>query len=248
MRTGPAEAWANEFVDNHLTAPGGFGTFAAFVARMDETFTDRASEKRARDQLEHLTQSKMTVDEYFNRFETLTREATLTSDRERIRLLEMGVHPTTINAIYASGVVPNLYDDYKTRILQFGRLQEQRREQLALTKAATTTRPTPVAHHQQQHPPHRPAPSAPHAHKTPSGTVFHGAGAPMDVDKVRTTNRCFGCGEIGHFRNACPHSDKRKVNLRAFVTEELTAEEREELLMALAGPMGTVEEGESDFV
>ena len=64
----------------------------------------------------------------------------------------------------------------------------------------------------------------------------------MDVDKLRVNNRCFGCGKEGHFHNQCPDANKRKFNIRAFVMEELTPEEREEFLVELVGEETPAEE------
>jgi len=75
--------------------------------------------------------------------------------------------------------------------------------------------------------------------------VTPGAGALMDIDKLKREVKCFNCGETGHFRRDCPH-DKRKINIRAML-EQLEDEERDELSLELGIKEMQTEEEEENF-
>jgi hypothetical protein len=226
MKSGTAAAWANRFFDANLD---GLGTWAEFETQLKAAFEDKTQGRKAREKLENLHQGSLRIDDFVSRFESLTQDAGMDShESELIRLLERNVKSDIIDAIYASGMLPDTYPDYKSRVLSLGRLWEQRQEQRAqehhrhVPQAAVTSKPS-------SNPSAQPTTDK----RTPTGVVFGGRGKPMELDALRRENRCFTCGAVGHFRRECPDKDNtKKVNVRAMVLD-LSVEEREELKKAL---------------
>jgi len=63
--------------------------------------------------------------------------------------------------------------------------------------------------------------------KRPSHGVTPGAGAPMDINKLKCDVKCFNCNKTGHFHCDCPHK-KYKINI-CVMLEQLEDEEQNKL-------------------
>lgn len=258
MRGGYADEFVQETVNLAMAADPAvmdWGTWTAFLARLDNCFKDKNFTQSAREKLEHFQQGKMLVDTYITQLESLFTDAgfaaTPTStdptviaanaaaNAEKIRILEKSVNGNILDTIYSSdNAIPTTYNGYRDKILQLGRMRERYRQFRSITSPSSSS-PTP--HVSQQ--PKTPGPQF-HTHihppadkKTGSGITYGGTGQPMDIGKTHQRLRCFNCGEFGHMRRECPK--EKKVDIRNLMVE---------LEEELAELKAEVESGESDFM
>src|SRR5204863_7545550 len=126
-----------------IAAGGTFGTWDAFKAELDATFTDRTARQHACEQLEHFYQGKLTIDDFYAWFETLLLEAQLTDDDERVRLVKRHVNRQVIDAIYATDNIPADYAAWKARTTSLGRNLQRCQEQVAHQQAHSTPHRVP---------------------------------------------------------------------------------------------------------
>ena len=235
MKTGIAATFADKQIDD-IVGGAPAPVWADFVKQLEGTFLDKTITLKARERLEEFRQGTLVVDEFLLQLDKLFVEANLNDDSERMRLIEKSTSRHIIDAIYQSGNVPGDPKAYAERIILIGRLWETRKAQQSLRQ------PHPAPSRPQHHAPAKAAatfttrPPLPAGDKqTPTGIVHGGRGAPMDIDKIKQNNRCYGCGKLGHFRRDCDEPVKPFVNVRQMALN-LTDEERSELLAAFASP------------
>ncbi len=116
---------------------------------------------------------------------------------------------TAKDIIYTSDAdTPANYLEWKKQILCIDhnwrtRKAEQGRAKVTEWKQQAKTNTIPVAKGNQQQT------SVPE--KTmETGTTYGGAGKPMDIDAVRAKAKCYGCGQLRHFKRDCPKCAKTK--------------------------------------
>jgi hypothetical protein len=230
MRGQHVDEFVQKYVDDATSNnPPVWGTWNDFKNRLRDRFQNKNFSQESREKLEYFQQGKMNIDEFFTKLEILFTDGGVTTDNEKIRILEKSLDDKIIDTIYTSdNAIPDTYNAYKNKALQLGHMRERHRAlhrvQVGSSSSSTslsTKPPTKAAHtfHMHIHPPTR------------SNIPTSGPG-PMDVDKTRQQMVCFNCGGLGHMRRDCP-KEKAKMNIRALM-ESLEDEELQELKAELS--------------
>ncbi len=130
-------------------------------------------------------------------------------DMMMVAQVKKACRSTAKDIIYASDAdVPTNYIEWKRRILHIDhnwrtRKVEQGGAKVTEWKHQAKMNMTPAAKGSQQQT------NVPEK-TTGTGTTYGGSGKPMDIDAVRAKMKCYGCGQLRHFKRDCPKRPKTK--------------------------------------
>jgi hypothetical protein len=229
MKGGLAEEWANQFVDTHLNInTPTLGSWTAFTAALEKSFTDPNATISAQHQLETMRQEGRPAEAFFMEFEQVFHTAGyLTPDHDTylVSTLERNLHPALVDKVYGLEIFPTSYEEWRDKAINFDQLHRRREE---CKKALRNFYGGPTTRSQGP-PPARtmttPGPAPATALASSGGRVYGGSGAPMDLDQTRgTSQRCFNCNKEGHIARNCQQPHSPRTYARVGELEEIAKE------------------------
>ena len=203
-----------------------------FVEKLDARFLDLSRHADARQKFDVIRQGQHErAVTFFERFEILVATAQYElTDIHVLQKIERAVRFSLIDDIYRNPNLPTTFKEWKDRIINLDEMQVRRDEAKkawtayssgkSQTSSAVTKNTGPVGSSGDK--------------KDSTGTLFGGAGKPMDFDKARKERLCFNCGGTGHMARDCPKKD-RKFQVRQ-LWQGMSEADRAELFKDFSAP------------
>lgn len=232
----PAHTWKNNFVDDGTDEEGNIdlGKWTDFCKKFQKSWFPSDAQGNATAQMHDLTMigTKMSVDDYINKFKTLAGASGITEFNALKIFFENGLIPNLVTKIHDQGTDIEDMEDYYSKVSQAD--AKWRRGQNVIRRAQG-----------------KPPLEEPKSYfATPSQTITLSQGIPMDIDAVSLSNskraelmragKCFTCEQKGHLFYNCPNAPKgrkggfqnkpKRTNVRAI---ELDMSKPEVLIRAI---------------
>ena len=213
MTGGFAADFANAYVDKWQNAEPNSVTWDEFKASLDACFGDSTSQRQAMVDIAKFTQGRLSVTEFFTKFESMALLAGYDTDTHfqyLTTLLTNNLNEKLVNSFYNTEELPTTFAGWKSRLVKLEQVWMLRRaaERPLTMPSKPLTKPGPV-------PFRAAAPSLP----------VKGAGDPMHVDALKTkpSVQCYRCRGYGHLASSCPTpgpSPATHMHVRALEAEE----------------------------
>lgn len=262
MTIGAAGRWTRNIVQDIERGAKGWRTWKEFEDELRQQFEGELKKDDAQLALEDLKQGNTTAEDFFQIFESYSRDAQ-DNDEALVRLLKRNLHPRLMTAIYNQTPLPKTFKEWKETAIQKDR--QWREHQLnvrtsggfnrgtwgrsgstgggANDSRATAAPKTGTDSHATSNHSGTSTHTTTHAHAANAPTsnatgVFGGAGVPMEIDRARGGTagkfQCYNCHGEGHLARNCPHPKARpqRSTVRMMI-QAMTEEDKQELLKEL---------------
>ena len=126
LKGGVAKLWAQTYLEDAM-ANNQWGSWSGFQGDLKNAFSNKNERRHAVAELEKLHQGRDLALEFFVKLEQLLHVVKLTMDDGPyvMNLIEKGLGAALVDKLYASGVLPKTYHEYKKWAIMINDLWRQ---------------------------------------------------------------------------------------------------------------------------
>ncbi|EGN96638.1 hypothetical protein SERLA73DRAFT_75519 [Serpula lacrymans var. lacrymans S7.3] len=192
MKEGTGASFRSEWLEDKMSMTSAleqaqYQRWAIFERRLTEAFKNNYKEEEAQNQILQLKQGSKTARDVFLEFDSLQRRAGYRDDSILITLLKRNMNYTLVDKLYVSGLPPSRYKEWRKLLLNYDQIwrktEKQKKGYFGQTERTGARKEDGGGK------------KAHSGTKDRTGTVYSGAGQPMEIDKARYRKEglCFKC-------------------------------------------------------